>query len=35
MIVTKMGLQMAASELPEEERGGFNWLRLAGREERL
>ena len=34
-IATKIGLQMAAAESPQEQRAGLNWLRLAGREETL
>lgn len=32
-IATKIGLQMAASESPQEQRTGLRWLRFAGREE--
>lgn len=34
-IATKIGLQMAAVESPQEQRAGLRWLRLAGREETL
>ncbi len=34
-IATKIGLQKAASESPQEQRAGLRWLRLAGREETL
>ncbi len=34
-IATKIGLQMAASETPQEQRAGLRWLRLTGREETL
>jgi len=34
-IATKIGLQKAASESPQEQRTGLRWLRLAGREETM
>jgi hypothetical protein len=34
-IATKVGLQMAASESPQEQRTGLRWLRSVGREETM